>query len=69
MPKEMEEKLKHTAAKRGYGKERADTYTYGTLRKLGWKPGHADKSYMNDEVDHSPGMCVDHKDKKACDGY
>jgi len=62
MPKEMEEKLMRQAHKKGMGKERADAYTYGTLRKLGWKPGHKDKSYMNDEVDHSPGMCVDHKD-------
>ena len=38
MPKAMERKLKRTAKKRGYGKERSDAYTYGTMRKTGWKP-------------------------------
>lgn len=38
MPKKMERKLKRTARKRGYSEERADAYTYGTMRKTGWKP-------------------------------
>jgi hypothetical protein len=31
MPKALERKLKRTAAKRGYGKERTGAYVYGTL--------------------------------------
>jgi len=38
MPEAMERKLKQTARKRGYGKERTGKYVYGTLRKTGWKP-------------------------------
>ena len=38
MPKELERKLKRQAKKKGFGKERADAYVYGTLRKTGWKP-------------------------------
>lgn len=59
MPKEVERKLKRTAKKRGYGEERADAYTYGTLRKMGWRPGHQD-AYKNDEVDHSPLTVIHH---------
>jgi len=61
MPKRAEAALKKTAQKRGYGEERAGAYVYGALRKLGWKPGHKG-GYKNDEVDHSPAMCVHHKD-------
>lgn len=60
MPKKAEMALKKTAAQRGYGKERAGAYVYGTLRKLGWKPGHT-TSYKNDEVDHSPKEVIHHK--------
>ena len=38
MPKELEEKLKRQAKKKGLGKEHTDAYVYGTLRKTGWKP-------------------------------
>ena len=38
MPKELEEKLKRQARKKGLGKKRAGAYVYGTLRKTGWKP-------------------------------
>ncbi|HSE46802.1 MAG TPA: hypothetical protein VLA89_15895 [Gemmatimonadales bacterium] len=38
MPKELEEKLKREAKKKGYSKERTDAYVYGTLRKTGWTP-------------------------------
>lgn len=40
MPKELEEKLKKEAAKKGLTGERADAYVYGTLRKTGWTPSH-----------------------------
>lgn len=40
MPKELEEKLKRQAKRKGFGKERTDAYVYGTLRKTGWKPSH-----------------------------
>ena len=60
MPKKAEAALKRTAAKRGYGKERAGAYVYGTLRKMGWAPGHQG-SYKNDEVDHSPLTVIEHK--------
>jgi hypothetical protein len=43
MPKEMEEKLKRQAKKKGFKGERADAYVYGTLRKTGWKPKHEKK--------------------------
>lgn len=38
MPKKLEKQLKKQARSRGFGKERADAYVYGTLRKTGWKP-------------------------------
>ena len=38
MPEELERKLKAQAAKKGFGKERTAAYTYGTLRKTGWRP-------------------------------
>lgn len=38
MPKKLELKLKREAAKKGLTGARADAYTYGTLRKTGWKP-------------------------------
>jgi hypothetical protein len=34
MPKKVEEKLKATATKRGYGEKRKNRYVYGTLTKL-----------------------------------
>lgn len=43
MPKVLERKLKAEAKKRGYSKERADAYVYGSLRKTGWKPGKSTK--------------------------
>lgn len=44
MPEEMERELKAEAKKRGYSKERADAFIYGTMRKTGWKPSHQKKS-------------------------
>lgn len=38
MPKKLEQRLKRTARRRGYGKKRTNAYVYGTLRKTGWKP-------------------------------
>jgi hypothetical protein len=38
MPKKLEQKLKREAAKKGLTGKRANAYTYGTLRKTGWKP-------------------------------
>ncbi len=38
MPAELERKLKAVARKRGYGKDRAGAYVYGTMRKTGWTP-------------------------------
>lgn len=38
MPKELEDKLKRQARRKGMKGERADAYVYGTLRKTGWKP-------------------------------
>ena len=34
MPKELENKLKREAKKKGFGKKRSGAYVYGTLRKL-----------------------------------
>jgi len=63
MPKKMEKKLIAEAHKKGMGEERTGAYVYGTLRKLGWKPGHQPgSSYKNDEVDHTPMTCIHHKD-------
>lgn len=42
MPLKMEKQLKTQAKKKGYGKERANAYVYGTLRKMDWKP-HKEK--------------------------
>ena len=38
MPKAMEKSLKSQARKKGMGKERANAYVYGAMRKTGWKP-------------------------------
>lgn len=39
MPKKLEQQLKRKAARKFPGdEERQDAYTYGTLRKTGWKP-------------------------------
>jgi len=39
MPKALHRKLKRTARKRGYGKERTGRYIYGTMQKVtDWKP-------------------------------
>lgn len=46
MPKELEERLKKLAAKKGFKGERKDAYVYGTLRKTGWKPKATKRVYM-----------------------
>lgn len=38
MPKELEQKLKKQAQKKGFSGEKADAYVYGTMRKAGWTP-------------------------------
>ena len=38
MPKKLEAKLKKEAKEKGFSKERADAYVYGSLRKTGWAP-------------------------------
>ena len=38
MPKALEQKLMREAHKKGFSKERANAYVYGTLRKTGWTP-------------------------------
>lgn len=43
MPKAMEQSLAREAEKRGYGKERAGAFVYGTMRKTGWKPSREKK--------------------------
>jgi hypothetical protein len=43
MPKELEDKLKRQARRKGMKGERADAYVYGTLRKTGWKPDREKK--------------------------
>lgn len=50
MPKEMERKLKATARKRGYSKERANAYVYGTMRKTGWAPKHGNMNTPESKV-------------------
>ena len=62
MPKKAEAALKRTAAKRGYSKKRSDTYTYGTLRKMGWKPNHNATGEWSGEVDYSPQIVIHHRD-------
>jgi hypothetical protein len=39
MPTRLEKALKREALKKGFKGKRFDEYVYGTLRKLGWKPG------------------------------
>ena len=58
MPKDMERKLKATAKKRGYGKERTGAYVYGTIAKSQTPAS----SYYCEEIDHSPQTVVEHKD-------
>jgi hypothetical protein len=38
MPKKMEEALRREAKSKGLSGKRADAFTYGTMRKAGWKP-------------------------------
>jgi hypothetical protein len=38
MPKKMERALKRKAKAKGLKGKRAAAYTYGTMRKAGWKP-------------------------------
>ena len=40
MPKELEDKLKARARRKGFKGKRFKKYVYGTLRKTGWKPSH-----------------------------
>ena len=47
MPKELEEKLKRQATKKGFTGKRKAKYVYGTLRKTGWKPSREKKIYQS----------------------
>ena len=38
VPEAMKRKLLAVAKQRGYSKERAGAYVYGTMRKTGWTP-------------------------------
>ncbi len=39
MPKELEDKLREIARRKFPGdKERQDAYTFGAMRKMGWRP-------------------------------
>lgn len=38
MPIKLERDLKREARRKGLTGKRADAYTYGVLRKTGWKP-------------------------------
>ena len=49
MPAALHRKLKRTARKRGYNKERAARYIYGTMRKIGWTPSHQRKKLKRRE--------------------
>ena len=62
MPKKMEASLKRTASKRGYGKERTNTYVYGSMRKTGWKPNHNADGAWSGQIDHTPKTIIHHKD-------
>jgi len=53
MPKELERKLKAQAAKHDdWSEERKDAYTYGTLRKTGWKPEREKHGSLEDITFH-----------------
>lgn len=43
MPKELEEKLKREARKKGLKGDRFNAYVYGVLRKTGWTPDREKK--------------------------
>ena len=44
MPKELHDKLKREAKKKGLKGKRADAYVYGTMQRVtSWKPNHAKK--------------------------
>jgi hypothetical protein len=40
MPKDLEEKLRRKAKKKGLTGKRKDAYVYGTMRETGWTPRH-----------------------------
>ena len=51
VPKKLERELKATAKKEFPGdEERQDAYTYGTLRKTGWKPSRERKLKKPSEI-------------------
>lgn len=51
MPEAMERKLKATAKKRGYSKERTGAFVYGTMqRKTSWKP-HKNKNIRKKAIE------------------
>lgn len=43
MPKKVEQELRRQGRKRGLSGDKLDAYVYGTLRKMGWKPGREKK--------------------------
>ena len=44
MPKKMEAALKRKAGSKGLVGEQANAYTYGAMRKTGWKPDKEKKA-------------------------
>lgn len=50
MSKALERKLKKIAKKKGFSKERADAFVYGTLRKTGWKPDREKHKYHGEKI-------------------
>lgn len=39
MPKRLERKIRASGRRRGLSGRRLDRYTYGAMRRRGWRPG------------------------------
>lgn len=39
MPKELEDRLKKEAMRKRLSESKMGAYVYGTMRKMGWRPG------------------------------
>ncbi len=49
MPKELHDKLKRQAEKKGFTGKRKQAYIFGTLRRTGWKPKRQKKTLLTGE--------------------
>ena len=49
MPKRLEQKLMREAKKKGMSEKRTGAYVFGTMRKLGWRPGGKKRSRITYE--------------------